>query len=783
MLRERLGKDILFLDGAMGTQLQAAGMQAGQIPESYNIEHPEIILDIHRRYIEAGADLIMTNSFGCNPLKLQKSGYDWQMLLQAGVQLALQAKQEAKKEVAVLLDIGPIGQLLAPLGTLSFDEAYQIISQQVLLVKDQVDGVILETMSDLYEVKAGILAVKENSDLPLFVTMTFDATQRTLTGTDPLTFVNVVESLGVDALGVNCSLGPKELQPIVDTLLQYSSIPVIVSPNAGLPVLQDGQTCYPLDPQSFASYMADFMAQGISVAGGCCGTTPDFIKAISPYRQPVKPRHISIATRISSQYQTLTLGQKPLICGERLNPTGKKRMQKALKEGRYDICIQEAIAQQEAGAMFLDVNVGVPGIDEVKTMTTLIRQLQEILDLPLQIDSSSPQVIAQACRYYNGRPIINSVNGKKEVMDAIFPIAKKYGACVIGLTMADHIPAKAEERLAIAQQIIAYAKQYGIDKKDIVIDCLTLTASCQQAEVKETLKAIRLIKQTLQVPVVLGVSNVSFGLPDRSLLNQTFLAMALNQGLDIAIINPLDQHLVDTFDAAGVLAGWDQDSLDYLAKHLPQNNSTPLHQPQDYSLQEIIQRGLKEQIGSKTRSLLKQYAPLDIIQNMIIPALNQVGEDYEAHRLFLPQLMMAAETTKIAFDILKSQFQTQSTIKGPVMICTVEGDIHDIGKNIVKVVIESYGYQVIDLGKDVRIQDVVSAWQTHHPKAIGLSALMTTTLKNMEKTIQALHQAGCNCPIWVGGAVLTPEIAKDIGADYYTEDAMASVRLLKQIIP
>ncbi|MEE0966461.1 MAG: homocysteine S-methyltransferase family protein [Bacilli bacterium] len=781
MLRDRLKKDLLIFDGGMGTQLQQSGMKAGEIPEVYNIEHPEIIIDIHSRYLKAGADFITTNTFGCNPIKMKDSGYCYCDLLKAAVKNAKAARDAVNKEAYIVLDIGPIGQLLEPLGYLTFDEAYEMIASQVLMVKDDVDAVLLETMTDLYEVKAGILAVKENSNLPVFVTMTFESNQRTLTGTDPLTFVNVVEGLGVDALGVNCSLGPKELKPIIEIILDNSSTPVLIQPNAGLPVLKNGQTCYEVTSEEYAQGMFEYMNNGVSIVGGCCGTTPDFIRAVKAIAPKyVTPRQVEAKTRVSSGNKTVVFDGQVVVCGERLNPTGKKKLKAALKEERYDECVVEGIKQQEAGADVLDVNVGLPGIDEPTVMKKVIQLLQEVINLPLQIDSSSPEAIEKACRYYNGKPLINSVNGKDEVIDAIFPIVKKYGGVVIGLTLEDGIPLLAEERLEIARKIVNKAKSYGIDKKDIIIDCLTLTASAQQKEVKETLKALTLVKQELGVHTVLGVSNVSFGLPNRPLLNRTFLTLAMQSGLDLPIINPLDRELMDTIDAYNVLYNIDKESINYISKQSQVQNK-PIA-TKTFTLEEMIIHGLKDEVQEKTKEVLKEKEAMAVINEIIIPALNKVGEDYEKNKIYLPQLMQSAQTTKLAFEIVKSTFSVDSQAKGPVMMCTVEGDIHDIGKNIVKIVLESYGYQVIDLGKDVKVEKVVEAYHQYQPKMIGLSALMTTTVINMKKTIEALKTADCKCPIWVGGAVLTQEIAVEIGADYYSEDAMSSVHLLNKVL-
>ena len=788
MLQERLGKNLLIFDGAMGTQLQNAGLSAGDIPEELNIDRPDLLKTIHMNYLKAGADFITTNTFGCNRLKMAESKYEAKDMLLAAVENARAARTEAGREddSYIVLDIGPIGQLLEPMGTLTFDEAYDIILEQVEAVKDKVDLVLFETMSDLYEVKAGVLAVKEHTDLPVFVTMTFEQNGRTLSGNDPETFVNVVEGLGVDALGVNCSLGPDELKPIIDEILEKSSIPVILQPNAGLPCLEHGETHYHVTPEEYVESMKDYMARGAAIVGGCCGTTPEFIEKLAKAApETVAERTVEKKTRVSSQTQTVTFGDHVIVCGERLNPTGKKKMKKALLEERYDELVVEAVKQSEAGAEVLDVNVGLPGIDEPETMKRVVRLLQEVITLPLQIDSSEADAIEKACRYYNGKPLINSVNGKDEVMEKIFPIAKKYGGVVIGLTLEDGIPLKAEERFEIAKKIVNKAAEYGIGKENIIIDCLTLTASAQQKEVRETLRAIKMVKKELGVHTVLGVSNVSFGLPNRPLLNRTFLALAMEAGLDLPIINPLDAELMGTIDAFHVLFYKDVDSQNYIKNQSKDKETKPVTAAAttNFTLKDVIIHGLKDEVVNVTKEELKDKEALTLINEVIIPALNIVGKDYETGKIFLPQLIQSAETTKKAFEVVKETFTTnEGEEKGPIIIATVEGDIHDIGKNIVKVVLESYGYKIIDLGKDVKVEKVVEAYKKYEPKAIGLSALMTTTVASMERTIQALHEAGCNKPIWVGGAVVTEDIAKNIGADYYTEDAMAAVNLLESIL-
>lgn len=785
MLRDRIGKDLLIFDGAMGTQLQNAGLKAGDIPEELNIEQPELLRGIHKKYLDAGAHFITTNTFGCNRLKMADAKYSAQEMLLSAVKNARQARTEAGREedAYVVLDIGPIGQLLEPMGTLTFDEAYDIILEQIIPVKDQVDAVLFETMSDLYEVKAGVLAVKEHTDLPVFVTMTFEQNGRTLSGNDPETFVNVAEGLGADVVGVNCSLGPEELKPIIQEILETASVPVMLQPNAGLPCLEHGETHYHVTPEEYVEAMKDYMEQGAAVVGGCCGTTPEFIEKLSKAApETVAERKVLKKTRVSSQTQTVTFGNRVIVCGERLNPTGKKKMKQALIEERYDELVVEAVRQEEAGAQVLDVNVGLPGIDEPETMKRVIRLLQEVITLPLQIDSSNAEAIEKACRYYNGKPLINSVNGKDEVMEAVFPIVRKYGGVVIGLTLDEGIPLKAEERFEIAKKIIKKAEQYGIGKEDIIIDCLTLTASAQQKEVRETLRAMKMVKE-LGVHTVLGVSNVSFGLPNRPLLNRTFLTLAMEAGLDLPIINPLDTELMGTIDAFHVLFYKDVDSQNYIKNQSKETASPSRVQESTFTLRDIIIHGLKDEVKQATGEELSKREPLEVINQVIIPALNEVGKDYETGKIFLPQLIQSAETTKKAFEVVKESFASNDgEEKGPILMATVEGDIHDIGKNIVKVVMESYGYRVIDLGKDVKVEKVVEAWKKYKPKAIGLSALMTTTVVSMERTIQALKKEGCNAPIWVGGAVLTEDIAKNIGADYYAEDAMASVTLLEKVL-
>lgn len=811
-LQERLNRETLIFDGAMGTQLQAAGLKIGGIPEELNIDASETIIAIHETYLKAGADFITTNTFGCNRLKMQKAKYSVGEMLKAAVENAKTARKNAGREddAYIALDIGPIGQMLRPLGTLAFDDAYDIIAEQIDAVKDEVDVILFETMTDLYEVKAGILAAREHSDLPIFTTMTFEKSGRTLTGTDTETFVTFAESMGVSALGVNCSLGPDELAPIIENMLILSHVPVLIQPNAGLPNLKHGETVYELSPEDFSDTVKTFAEKGAAICGGCCGTSPGFIRQLKEkLPKTVAPRDTAYQTKVTSGTMTKTFRGQVLICGERMNPTGKKKLQAALREERYDVLLNEAVRQEEAGADILDLNVGLPGIDESETMKKVIPMIQELVSLPLQLDSSSAAALETACRYYNGKPLINSVNGKDEVLDAVLPIVKKYGGAVIGLTLGEEIPLYAEERVAIAKKIIDRAAYYGIRKEDVLIDCLTLTASAQQKEVRETLRAVKMIRE-MGHETVLGVSNVSFGFPNRPLLNRTFLTLAIEAGLTLPIMNPLDGEMMGAIDAVNVLYNFDEGAAAYIERHANdvvakaggasggnggggsaagnaagdsgaadnlQNSATDL----DY----LIRRGMKDQIQEATKTVLQSALPMTIVNETIIPALNRVGKDYESGKIFLPQLLSAAETTKLAFDIVQERIAGDGGAgekKGPVLIATVEGDIHDIGKNIVKVVLESYGYDMVDLGKDVKIQDVVSACEKYQPKALGLSALMTTTVVNMEKTIKAVRAANITCPIMVGGAVLTQRIADEIGADAYAEDAMGAVRVLEELL-
>lgn len=779
-VRSYLKDNFLLFDGAMGTMLQAAGLPAGGLPEVYNIEHPDIIRGIHQKYLAAGCQVITTNTFQANAYKLKDCPYTPEELITAGVKLA---KESGSPYVA--LDIGPLGQLMQPMGTLTFDKAYDLFLQQIMAgVAAGADAILFETMSDLLEVKAGVLAAKENCDLPVFVTMTYQADGRTFVGVDPQSAAITLSGLGVDALGVNCSLGPRELSPIIDTLLTYSRVPVIAQPNAGLPEIENGKTVYRVTPEEYGRFMTELSQKGVRVLGGCCGTNPDFIASMAKNLEGLSPQmpEPKKVTAISSGCKTTVFDQGITVIGERINPTGKKLLKEKLREQDFGYLAGEAIAQEKAGADALDVNCGLPDIDEAKTLQRAVQEVQAVTNLPLQIDSSAPAAIEEAVRVYNGKPLINSVNGKQESMDAIFPIAKKYGAAVIGLTLDESgIPETAQERLAIAEKIVTEAAKYGIPREDIIIDCLVLTASAQQELVLETLKAVQLVKAKLGLHTVLGVSNVSFGLPARPVLNSTFLASGFGAGLSGAIINPLSEPMMQVVRSFRVLNNQDRDATSYIAHYSNTAPPAPAALSAERSLKEYIMEGRQTETTRKTEELLKTRDALSIIDEEFIPALDTVGEQYEKGKLFLPQLIQAAEAVKCGFDVLKSSVPQGSMDKGTVLLATVAGDIHDIGKNIAKMLLENYGYRVIDLGKDVPINTVVKTALEHQVRLIGLSALMTTTVSAMKDTITALKEAGCKAEIMVGGAVLNEEYVKFVGADHYAKDARADVLIANRI--
>ncbi|AEB76662.1 homocysteine S-methyltransferase family protein [Clostridium botulinum] len=777
-------KKHIFFDGAMGTMLQNRGISLGEVPpEIYNILNPKVIKDIHKKYIDAGVDIITTNTFGANELKLKDSGYSVEKVIEAGVKLA----KEVSNGKLVALDIGPTGEMLEPMGDLKFERAYEIFKSQVIAgVNAGCDIILIETISDLYEAKAAILAAKENSSLPVFCTMTFGEDGRTFTGTDPITMVSVLEGLSVDALGINCSLGPKEMLPVMEKIIKYSSIPVIAQPNAGLPRVVDGKTIFDITPEEFAFYQKQMASLGVSILGGCCGTTDKYIKVVIDELKNSIPKKIlkKDKTMISSYCKTVILGEGIKVVGERINPTGKEEFKEAIKSNNISYILNEAISQRACGAHILDINVGLPGIDEKDIMVKTIKNLQSTVDIPLQIDSADCDVIEAATRIYNGKPIINSVNGKQESMKNIFPIVKKYGACVIALTLDENgIPTTIEDRVKIAEKIINTAKEYGIDKKDIIVDCLVLTASAQQKEVMETLDALGIIKEKFKVKTILGISNISFGLPKRELMNRTFLTMALTKGLDVPILNPNDRDIMETIKSFEVLANIDTNCENYigeisnLKKEVKYNNKK-------INLKDIVVNGVLDEVENVTKELLKTKDGVEIIEKYLIPALDLVGNDYEEGKIFLPQLIKCGETVKKSFQIIKDnikKYNKKDVVKGKIVLATVKDDIHDIGKNIVKLLLENYGFEVVDLGKNVSVETILEVVKKYNIKLVGLSALMTTTVKSMEETISRLKEVNPICKVFVGGAVLNEEYAKQIGADYYAKDARESVLIANEI--
>lgn len=786
-IRDYLKKRILVFDGAMGTMLQNMGLMVGELPETLNIIEREKIIEIHKRYIDAGAMVITTNTFGANEIKLKNSGMTVENIIDTAVRNAKEAAIE--KEVFIALDIGPIGELMEPMGILSFEEAYRIFKRQVIQgVKSGVDVILIETMTDLYEAKAAVLASKENSSLPVFCTMSFERDGRSFTGCSSISMTMVLQGLGVDALGVNCSLGPKELVPIIDEILKFSKVPVMVQANAGLPRVSDGLTYFDVGPEEFGDYARSFAEKGVKIIGGCCGTTDEHIKNIVSSVSKAKVENItSIGVGVVCTPTKVVLMDGVKVIGERINPTGKKLFKEALRNGDMDFILREAVNQVEAGADILDVNVGLPEIDEEQTMVKAIKKIQSTLNVPLQIDSSNPIVLESALRIYNGKAIVNSVNGEDKILDNILPIIKKYGAAVVGLTLdGNGIPNSAEERFKIAEKIVLKAEEFGINREDVYIDCLTLTAAAQQKEVKETLKALSLVKDRLNVKTVLGVSNVSFGLPNRELLNRTFLAASLSSGLDLPIINPMNGAMMDTINAFKVLWNEDQGASLYI-KYYGDKSPDTAEAAKPFGSEDlfnVIIKGIKEEAKNSTISLLQNKTPLEIVNGCIIPALDMVGENYEKGIIFLPQLIQSSETVKNSFEVIKQMLKADSIehiLKGKIILATVKGDIHDIGKNIVKVLLENYGFDVIDLGKDVPKEKIIEIAVKEDVKLIGLSALMTTTVKNMEDTIKSIKKTCSDCKIIVGGAVLNKEYANMIGADYYAKDAKEAVTIVRGI--
>lgn len=779
-LRDRLGKEWLFFDGGTGTILQERGLAAGELPETWNLSHPEEIVSLHQGYLDAGCDIINTNTFGANALKYPENLTE---VVQAAVSHAREARERSgRADAYIALDIGPTGRLLQPMGDLPFEQAIKLFGEVVRIgVSAGVDLILIETMSDSYEAKAAVLAAKENCDLPIMTTLIFDEKGKMLTGGSVDSTVAMLEGLRVDALGVNCGLGPKQMQPIVKRLTEVSSLPIIVNPNAGLPRSENGRTVFDIDADEFASLMAEIAEMGVQVLGGCCGTTPAHIrKMIECCRckqfMPATKKHRSV---VSSFSQTVEIGKKPVIIGERINPTGKSKFKAALRENNIDYILAEGMTQEDSGADILDVNVGLPEIDEPAMMSQVVTRLQSVIALPLQIDTSNIEAMECGMRLYNGKPMINSVSGKRESMEAVFPLVRKYGGVVVGLTLDENgIPDTAEERVAIAKKIYQTAEQYGIAKEDIVIDGLAMTISSSSDAAMVTLETLRRVRDELGGFTILGVSNISFGLPQREIINANFFTMAMQNGLSCAIINPNAECMMRSYRAFLALSGMDEQCAGYIAAYGEQQTKALPKQETNEKivLSECIERGLRERAAEAATALLQTVAPLEVVNNELIPALDRVGKGFEKGTVFLPQLLMSAEAAKAAFEVVKQAMSgTPQQMKGKIILATVKGDIHDIGKNIVKVLLENYGYQVLDLGKDVMPETIVDTAIRENIELIGLSALMTTTVVSMEQTIRLLREKKPDAKVVVGGAVLTKEYAASIGADCYARDAMATV--------
>lgn len=797
---ELLKQGTVYLDGGMGTLLQARGLKPGENPEAWNLTHPEEITAIHRAYFEAGSNLVCANTFGANPLRFEREQLE--RIVAAALDNARTARDASVGdwEKYVALDIGPSGRLLKPYGDLDFEDAVAAFAETVRLgVRYGADAILIETMNDSYETKAALLAAKENSSLPVFVSNAYGEDGKLMTGASPAAMVALLEGMGADAVGVNCSLGPKALAPVVEEYLRRASVPVLLKPNAGLPREENGRAVYDVPPEEFAEDTAALMEQGVRLAGGCCGTTPAYIAALVERTRdltpkPVKKKHF---TCVSSYTHAVDFGADPILIGERINPTGKKRFKEALRTGDMDYILTEGIRQQEAGVQVLDVNVGLPEIDEPAVLEETVCRLQAVADLPLQIDTSDPVAMERALRRYNGKAMLNSVNGKEESMAAVFPLAKKYGGVVVALTLDESgIPETAEGRLAIAERILTRAAEYGLRREDIIFDPLAMAVSAAPEAPRVTLDALALIRDRLGCRTSLGVSNVSFGLPGREGVNAAFFALALDRGLSAAIMNPFSAGMMRTYHAYRALLGLDENCAGYIdfAAHdvpaapaaAPAASPAAPGQTEEFrsALQRAVVKGLKDQAAAATRSLLETVEPLEIVRQEIIPALDIVGKGFEDKTIYLPQLLMSAEAAKGAFEEIKAVMSArkgETAAKCPFVIATVQGDIHDIGKNIVKLLLENYGFAVADLGRDVAPEAVVEAVQRLHAPLVGLSALMTTTVPAMEETIRQLRLGAPWCKVVVGGAVLTQEYADRIGADKYAKDAMETVRYAEEI--
>ncbi len=787
-IQEKIQAGLVFFDGGTGTMLQEAGLAPGELPERWNLTHPEVIQNLHRAYLAAGCNIIKTNTFGANRLKL---GDELAQIVLAGIQHAKAAITKTGQYVA--LDIGPLGKMLKPLGDLDFEDAVRVFAEVVRLgVQGGVDLILIETMNDAYETKAAVLAAKENSHLPVFVTNVYDERGKLMTGADPVSMIALLEGLRVDALGINCSLGPAQMKKLVPVFARYASLPIIVNPNAGLPHSEGGRTIYDVGPEDFAAEMTEIVRLGARIVGGCCGTTPEYMKRMIEQVRDIAPLPLSTKphTLVSSYTHAVEMGPSPILIGERLNPTGKKRLKEALKREDMGYILNEGLKQADQGAHVLDVNVGLPGIDEAGMMCRVVEELQAVTDLPLQIDSSSPEVLERAMRRYNGKPLVNSVNGKEESLEQVLPLVAKYGGVLIALTLDEAgIPEEADGRIRIAKKIIERAASYGIARKDIVVDPLAMTISSDTTSALTTLACIRRLTQELQVHTSLGVSNISFGLPKREMITSTFFAMALANGLSAAIMNPASAEMMKVYHCAKALRNQDPNCQAYIAyadtvtTEVKSTAAAPkAGEPQAEGLAGAIVRGLKEEAARYTKELLQTTAPMDVVNGEIIPALDIVGQGFEKKTVYLPQLLMSAEAATASFEVIKQKMGSSSQEKkGTIVIATVKGDIHDIGKNIVKVLLENYGYEVIDLGRDVAPQTILDAVEKYQVRLAGLSALMTTTVPAMEETIQLIHEKAPYCQVVVGGAVLTADYAKQIGADFYGRDAMETVRVAEKV--
>lgn len=783
-------REFVILDGAMGTLIQKSGVKYESVPETLNITHPKMIESFHKAYVESGSDIVYTNTFGANSYKLKDSGYTVDQIISAGVR---NAKNAAKGTGAlVALDIGPIGQLLEPAGALSFEEAYDYYKEQII-AGGGADLIVFETMTDLLELKAAVLAAKENSDKPIITTMTFERNCRTFTGVSPACAAVTLSGLGVDALGVNCSLGPDELEPVVSEISKYTDLPIVIKANAGLPDPNSNE--YDVMPKDFAASVASLIKYGVKIAGGCCGTSPEYIREIKKALsdKKYKPQKKSVDAAVCSASTAVAI-DGPRIIGERINPTGKKLFKQALVDNNIDYILTQALSQVSGGAEILDVNVGHPEIDEKVMMVRVLKAIQSVCDAPLQIDSTKPDVLDAGLRCYNGKPIVNSVNGEEKSLNEVLPLVKKYGASVVGLTLDENgIPKTAEGRFEIAKRIVERAEKIGIDRNDVYIDCLTLTVSAEQDACKETLRALHRVKTELGCKTCLGVSNISFGLPNRELVNRTFLTMALEEGLDLPIINPNVESMTGAVRAYRVLSGIDKNSVDFISEYNDAAPQAVVKSNVDIDIFTAVYSGLKSEGASITEKLLENTDAMKIVNEMLIPALDKVGDDFEKNRIFLPQLIQSANTAQECFEVIKKRLSKTSApavSKGKIILATVKGDIHDIGKNIVKVLLDNYGYTVVDLGRDVDPQLIVDTAVEQNIKMIGLSALMTTTLKSMEETIKMVREkkelqnpdGTSKCVIFVGGAVLTKDYAMKIGADYYCKDAKESVDAAKLVL-